>query len=128
MESVNALVAIIGGLLALIVAVAAAVAMARASFAKAQIEALRGDRDDLTARVQMLESENLRVSQALQVEQQARKVLERVVTGKEQLDHLQATLDTFVTANKTWRDEQRTLGLDILALLGGQRDGEVRSS
>lgn len=126
MSSVEIVGTLTATLFGLIVIVAAAVAVARANFAKAQIEALRGDRDDLIARVQMLEAENLRVSDALKSEQQARKVLERVVTGKEQLDHMQTTIDTFINTTTEWRKEQRDIGLDILGMLGGRRDGEVR--
>lgn len=125
MSLINVLVAVITGLFGIIILVAAAVAVARTGFAKAQIEALRGDRDDLLTRVQMLETENLRVGDALKNERDARKVLERVVTGKEQLDHIQSTIDTFIDSTVTWRKEQRAIGLNVLGLLGGQRDGET---
>lgn len=73
-------------ILGIIVIVAAAAAVARASFVKAQLDALRGDRDDLVARVNILEDENIRISTELKAETVRREALEKVVTAKEQID------------------------------------------
>jgi hypothetical protein len=117
MSLVQILVGITVAVFGLIVLVAAAIAVARTSFARAQIEALRGDRDDLITRVQMLEAENVRVSDALKTEREARKVLERVVTGKEQLEHLQSTMDLYIKSTVEWREAQRDLLQKILDAL-----------
>jgi uncharacterized coiled-coil DUF342 family protein len=76
-------------------AVGIAIAVFRASYAKAQVEGLRGDRDDLIKRVEILEESK----KELEVERdklsaesaQLKNVvatLERVVTGREQLDNI----------------------------------------
>lgn len=90
---VHQVLLVIAALIAIIVAVASVAAFLRASLAKAQIDALRGDRDDLKERVRILEEENERKTLALQTEADKVKVLERVVTGKEALDRLQVSVD-----------------------------------
>lgn len=124
---VSKVVSVLGVLFGILVAAAAAVAMARASFAKAQIEALRGDRDDLLKRVDLLEADNVRISEAHKQAEEKVRVLEKVVTGREQLEHLQSAFDLFVTDNGLWQEEQRELALDILQLAGGERRRENRT-
>ena len=84
----------------LIVALGAAVAFFRVNLAKSQIEALRGDRDDLDKRVKRQDEEidslkkrGSSQDSVIRAQNEKIKVLERVVTGKEQLDHLQRQLD-----------------------------------
>lgn len=91
---------IIGVALGLIVALATVVAFFRANLAKTQIESLRGDRDDLQKRVDRLETENDDLVEGNQVRdatinEQISKIhtLEKIVTGREQLNHLQKQLD-----------------------------------
>lgn len=126
MSAAGTVSTIIVGLFGLIVIVSAAVVVARAQFVKAQLEALRGDRDDLMKRVELLEQDNLRLSDAFEASQEKVRVLQALVTGKEQLDHIQETLDAQNRTTSEWRLEQRRLALDILGLLGGQRDGEIK--
>jgi uncharacterized protein (DUF3084 family) len=91
------LLAIIAGL---IVAAATVVAFFRANLARAQIEGLRGDRDDLIDRNERLTKTlaELKESNAVRdatISEQVHKIhiLEKVVTGREQLNHLQKQLD-----------------------------------
>jgi hypothetical protein len=69
------------------------VAYARANFARAQIEALRGDRDDLIERVKLVETQNVALTAALKAETTKREALEKVVTGKEDLEAILHRLD-----------------------------------
>jgi chromosome segregation ATPase len=78
--------------LSLIALLGAAAAILRSSYTKAQIEGLRGDRDDLTKRLDesreegrscRTEVEKLRGE--LLVESQRREALEKVVTAKQEL-------------------------------------------
>lgn len=96
----------------------ALVAVARASFAKAQIEGLRGDRDDLTERVRIVENEKARdklvfekqlaqLRTELDAEHQKVEVLERIVTGKELLERLANDLTN--TAAKANDQHQKIL-------------------
>ena len=95
-DFVNVILVVVG----IIVAAASAVAFFRVNLAKSQIEALRGDRDDLDDRVERLkakleESERKSAKQDEIIASQARNIkhLEKIVTGKEQLDHIQSSLD-----------------------------------
>lgn len=88
MQHVNTILGIILGLVTLTVTATSVVAIARANFAKQQIIALRGDRDDLQHRVDILESENERQTAELINEKQKVAVLEKVVTGKEDLEEI----------------------------------------
>lgn len=80
--SVATILEVVFGLIAL---VAAAVAVARASFAKAQIEALRGDRDDLQKRSEIQETEIQSLRTELETEKAKVKVLQDITIGKEHL-------------------------------------------
>jgi len=121
---VSTLATVVGVVFSLFVLGAASVAVVRASYVKAQLEGLRGDRDDLQTRVKLLEDDNVRVSEALKVEKDKVAVLERVVTGKEQLDSIQNTLETYIKNDTEWKVDQRKTALNILGLIGSQRDGE----
>ena len=96
-DFINIILVVIG----IIVAAASAVAFFRVNLAKSQSEALRGDRDDLNERVEQLkekleESDRKTIKQNEIIAAQDRNIknLEKIVTGKEQLDHLQASLDS----------------------------------
>ena len=100
MDTIQDLLRLIGIVLGIIVAAASIVAFFRVNLAKNQIEALRGDRDDLSDRVDRLtealdDAKKEKEKQDDIIKEQARNIknLERVVTGKEQLDHLQTSLD-----------------------------------
>lgn len=84
----------LGGIFGLIVLIAAALAVARANFAKAQIEALRGDRDDLDARSKRQAEEILELQADLKAEKVARLALEKVVTGRELMEDLKTELNS----------------------------------
>lgn len=100
METVINILTIVGIAIGVIGGAAAGVAFFKVNLAKSQIEALRGDRDDLEARVDRLtdtisEYKSTKLAQDVLIQQQNEKIktLEKVVTGKEQLDHLQRQLD-----------------------------------
>lgn len=91
-SGVNGVVAVVLGLLTLVMAVGSAVALVRASLVKATVEELRGDRDDLSKRVERLErdvGERDRkiqdLTERLTREQQDREALARVVAGTDML-------------------------------------------
>lgn len=92
MSQLGGLLGIIIGLFGFVSFIAAAVAVARASYAKATVEALRGDRDDLQARVVILENENVRINTELETEKAKTKVLEGITVGKEQLARIEELL------------------------------------
>lgn len=80
--------------------IAGAVAVVRASYAKAQIEGLRGDRDDLTKRLeeQRVEarecsSQVVALRSELAAEVSKREALEAIVTGKRELQTVLSTLE-----------------------------------
>lgn len=100
MHTTQVVLAIIGTILGIIVSVTVAAAFARANFAKAQIEALRGDRDDQAKRItrQDEEIEGLRVE--LKQEQAARVALEKVVTGRDILEELKTVLTEHATTTE----------------------------
>lgn len=105
----NTLVSLLVATLTLILLVGSAAALIRASLANAQVTALRGDRDDLLKRVDILEHDSQTqvhraesLERALAEERRARMTLERVITGREQLDailqllqHHDARVDQF---------------------------------
>ena len=100
MDTLKELLTLIGVVLGIIVAAASIVAFFRVNLAKNQIEALRGDRDDLSERVDrltdQLEEANVKSeTQARVIQQQAENIknLRDAVTGKKELAHLQSTLD-----------------------------------
>lgn len=87
----------------LIVVLAAALAVARANYAKTQITALRGDVDDLSNRNQRLADEliiersNLAaVQKELETERSKVSVLEKVITGRDKLEDISKTLTSLV--------------------------------
>lgn len=94
MNDASALLQLLVAIFGLVVIAAAVLAFFRASFAKQQIELLRGERDDANSKIARLQTdlnEERKIREALEKKV---SVLERVVTGKEQLDHIQATLDS----------------------------------
>lgn len=80
-------------ILGLIALVASAVAVGRSALVKAQLEALRGDRDDLNIRVGILEHENEILKRDLKEESGRRQTLERVITAQEEIKILGSKLD-----------------------------------
>lgn len=94
MSDFDTLTRLLVGLFGLVVIAAATLAFFRASFAKQQIELLRGERDDAKDKIERL-TKDLEAERALRETLEKKVgVLEQVVTGREQLDHLQASLDS----------------------------------
>lgn len=86
---------VLGTIVGAILIVGTLVAVVRANLAKAQVEALRGDRDDLMTRVQILEQNHEdekeranRLEARVAEEVRAREVLERLVTGHDDIQNL----------------------------------------
>jgi hypothetical protein len=92
LTELNGVVALLGGLLVLILTVGSAVALVRASLVKSTVEELRKDRDDQSLRIDRLEEENERLQRELAEEREARIALERVVTGADTLERIDAAL------------------------------------
>jgi hypothetical protein len=99
----NPLIAI-GAIMTLIALVAAAVAIGRSSLVQAQLAGLRADRDDQEHRIERLEGDNQRLTVELASETNARQVLERLVTGREQLDRIIKLLQQHEGSTKTAND------------------------
>lgn len=97
-------ITVLGGLFALIIVVASSLAIARASFAKSQIEFLRGANEDLQKRVTYLEGENTRREAELITEKDKVGVLESVVTGREQLEEIK----NMITQHDNEADRRQT--------------------
>lgn len=83
---------VLGVVFGLIVVVASAVAVARTSVFKAQVEGLRGDRDDLQARVDRVEEDNAALMVRAETAEARVKVLESVVTAREELASISSLL------------------------------------
>jgi hypothetical protein len=100
--------------LGIVVIVSSVLAVGRASLVKAQLEALRGDRDDLVERVNRVETENTALKADLKEEVGKRSALEKVVTGKEVMDKLLLLLD---------RHDRRAQHMDVRMILIAQKLG-----
>jgi hypothetical protein len=92
LEGLSGTVTLLGAVLVLILTVGSAVALIRASLVKSTVEELRKDRDDQALRIDRLEEENERLQRELQEEREARIALERVVTGADTLERIDAAL------------------------------------
>lgn len=95
-------VSFIGALLVLVATLAAVVAVARVSYNETRIKGLLGDVEDRDRRLDIVRSDladtNAKLEKVvleLRAEKSKVRVLEGLVTGKEQLDHLQASLDGY---------------------------------
>lgn len=85
---------------------AGAAAVFRVNYAKSQIEYLERDVKLRDNRIEILESENASMATDIALEKQKVvgltqqiKVLEDIVTGKEQLERIQTSLDKYATQN-----------------------------
>lgn len=95
MDNLKDLLTILSVVIVIIVGAATVVAFFRVNLAKTQIELLRGDRDDQEKRIDRLEGDlelsrkDKEIQDAIIKEQNNKiRVLEKIVTGKEQLDHI----------------------------------------
>ena len=89
----------LGTVLGVVAFVASAAAVLRAGYIKSQLEALRGDRDDLIARVGILERDNVQLRADLEAERQKAKVLENIATGRDVLAGLETSIGGAIRAN-----------------------------
>lgn len=94
------LVALVLGLFGLIVLVASAFAVIRATYVKQQLDLVRSDRDDWKDRVTTLEAENELAKVKFEAEKTSREaaesritVLERIKTGRDELERILNRLD-----------------------------------
>lgn len=100
MQTVQTLLGILGILLGLVVIAASITAYYKVSVSQAQIKELRADRDDQQIRIERLKEalaaerlEREKVTTQYETLLKRYEQLEKVVTGREQLDHLQQQLD-----------------------------------
>lgn len=84
--------AVLVGLFGLIAIVAAALAVARASYARQTVESLRGDVSDYEKRVTRLEREKEELKGSLAQEVAKREALENIVVGHEALAEVKEIL------------------------------------
>jgi hypothetical protein len=77
----------------LVALVGACVFAFRASVIREQLNGLRGDRDDLRTRVEILEDDKKRIEAELHAEKGKVAVLERTVTGADMLQSLQKSME-----------------------------------
>lgn len=126
---VSGWVGILGLIFTIIVVLTAALALARANAANSTVTALRGDRDDLITRLSLANDKI--VTQAgimelmrldLQKSNEKIAIIERLASGKEQLDHLQVQLDTH---DKRVDEHHRVLIATIIDLLDATRKSKV---
>jgi biopolymer transport protein ExbB/TolQ len=85
MSDILTILGIIGGIIAVVVAIAGAVVLARASYARAQLEQLREHNTDLTDRNDFLEKEVLRLQGEKKAAEAARDVATEMVTQRADL-------------------------------------------
>ena len=111
-DAVNIAAAVLG----IIVLIAGAVVFSRASLVKAQLEALRGDRDDLQARVDRLEQEGKEKDNKITQLETKAQALETVVTGREQLEIIISSLHQLI--NSATRTETMLNELGTIAKYG----------
>lgn len=83
---------LLAAIFGVIVIVAAAVAVARTSYLKAQIEGLRGDRDDQAKRIDRQDIEIAALELRSTRAEARASVLEDVVTGRKELESLTSLL------------------------------------
>lgn len=127
------LVALVVGLFGLIVLTASAFAVIRATYIGQQLELVRKDRDDQKSRVATLESENELAKTKLEGEKTAREaaesrisVLEKIVTGSEQLQKILTRIDDLeVSASR----EHAKLFIDMESLIdiGTENNGILKN-
>lgn len=91
-NTVSTILGIIGVIAGLITIAASTVAFFRANLAKAQIQDLRNDRDDEKIRGDRLERDLNEERTLRKTLEEKVRVLEQVVTGKEELEHISAFL------------------------------------
>lgn len=87
----------------IVVMLATAIAISRATYTKGQIEALRGDRDDLGKRVELLEKEMERKTSELKTANAKVQILENMVTGREMIIDLKTQVAEYFAEDKEHR-------------------------
>jgi chromosome segregation ATPase len=100
MDSINTLLPILGWAAVATGGAASLFALFRSKYIKATLEELRGDRDDQAVRIQRLEKErdelergNIRRDAIIEQLTSQNDTLKDALSGKAQLNHLQAQLD-----------------------------------
>lgn len=100
MNSVNTLFSVLGWIVVAVAGAASLFAVFRSRYIKATIEELRGDRDDQAKRIERLEHErdelergNIQRDATIKQLQEQNSTLKEALSGKAQLNHLQAQLD-----------------------------------
>lgn len=141
-DGVNSWVAVLVGLVTLMSLIFGGVALIRASLRSGDVKALRESNDDLRERIADLKAEAeerdrkvAALALALTNEAEARKVLEKVVTGRELLEAIQKELLTHDAAvvlhhrnHEERASERQELVLQKLDLIRRDIISAVRSS
>ncbi len=86
--NVAQLLAVLGGAITLITLLGAGLALLRNSYLKAQVEQLRGDRDDLQARVVRLQTEAKELRATVEGQAERIAALQAVVTAREAVERV----------------------------------------
>lgn len=110
MGTVGQAIAIIGGICGIIVFVAGALVIARSSFSKAQIEALREDNTDLRNRVKDLEDKETRNTAEISRLSGENELLKGMVTQRAQVEQVLAELNVHhEAAMEVWDKMEHSL-------------------
>lgn len=110
---------VISILFALIAAGTAVVAFTRASYAKATIDALRGDVDDRDKRIDFLEDENERKTAAMKRFSDENKFMKDLVTNRAELKEFVALAKEHEDKADTRHHEQIAMDEAILTAVNG---------
>ncbi len=116
--NVAQIVAVVGGAITLITLLGAGLALLRNSYLRAQVEQLRGDRDDLQARVDRLQGEAKELRATVEVQAEQIHALQAVVTAREAVERVSQQV-----ADLTRKSAEQHRA--VMKLLGSRRDGEA---
>ncbi len=111
------LLAVAGAAITLVTLLGAGLALLRNSYLKAQVEQLRGDRDDLQTRVDRLQGEAKELRSTVETQAEQIQALQAVVTAREAVERVSQQIADLARQNA---ERHRA----VLKLLGSRRDGE----
>lgn len=113
----------LGGLLVLLAAGAAVVAVLKANYAKATIEILKESNEALTHRVEELEAEDGRKTAAIRRIGDENTMLKEMVHGHAELKELGDRLSELERAEQGRYDDLKRLLSDIVKLMRNRKEG-----
>ncbi len=115
--NVAQLLAVLGGAITLITLLGAGLALLRNSYLKAQVEQLRGDRDDLQARVDRQKRELDELKTIVNAQAEQIHALQAVVTAREAVERVSQQV-----ADLTRKSAEQHRA--VMKMLGSRRVGE----